>query len=56
LYTIGDRAFSVAAAALQNCGTSFPATSLHDTAAQSLTAFRRQLQTFLFRQPYPDVA
>jgi hypothetical protein len=48
LVTIGDRAFPVAAAKLWN---ELPGDI---TAAQSLTAFRRQLKTFLFRHSYPD--
>jgi len=45
---VGDRAFSVAAAKLWN---EFPGDV---TASVSLTAFRRQLETFLFRVSYPD--
>ena len=46
--TIGDRAFPVAAAKLWN---ELPGDII---AAQSLTAFRRQLKAFLFRHSLPD--
>jgi hypothetical protein len=48
LVTIGNRAFPVAAAKLCN---ELPRDI---TAAQSLTALRRQLKMFLFRHSYPD--
>jgi len=47
LVTVGDRAFSVAAAKLWN---ELPGDV---TASQSLAAFRRQLKTCLFRLSYP---
>jgi len=48
LVTVGDRAFPVAAAKLWN---ELPGDV---TASMLLTAFRRQLKTFLFRVSYPD--
>jgi hypothetical protein len=50
LVTVGDRAFSVAAAKLWN---GLPGDI---TSAQTLTAFRRQLKTFLFRHSYPNLS
>jgi hypothetical protein len=49
LKTVGDRAFPVAAARFWN---ELPGDI---TAAESLTAFRRQLKTFLFRRSFPDL-
>jgi hypothetical protein len=46
---VGDRAFPVAATKLWN---ELPGDIT--AAAQSLTAFRRQLKAFLFRHSYPD--
>ena len=48
LVTVGDRAFPVVAAKLWH---ELPGDV---TASQSLTAFRCQLNTFLFRGLYPD--
>jgi len=45
--TIGDRAFGVAASRVWN---SLPPVV---TSASSLTSFKRQLKTFLFKNPFP---
>jgi len=45
--TVGSRAFPVAAPCIY-------ALPKETTSAQSLTSFRQQLKTWLFRQSYPD--
>ena len=49
LSTVGSRAFPVAAPRIWNALTE------ETTSAQSLTSFRQQLKTRLFKQSYPDL-